>query len=127
MPTYEYQCEKCETRFEFMKGITDETIPDCPSCGSGQVRRAVSWSSFKLNGSGWYVTDYGKSGSTHTPPQGEGKDEKGTGDSAPSEGGGGSDKTPSSDAGASSDKKNSSDKKPEKTDKTSKASAANGN
>ena len=62
MPIYEYHCDACGAEFEQMRRITDETTPDCEKCGAPDVHRLVSRSSFILKGSGWYVTDYGKSG-----------------------------------------------------------------
>lgn len=59
MPIYEYKCDDCSAQFEALRRITDETIPDCEECGSGNVHRLISLSSFHLKGSGWYVTDYG--------------------------------------------------------------------
>lgn len=59
MPIYEYRCEECHIQFEQMHRITDESLPDCPACGSAQVSKLISLSSFHLKGSGWYVTDYG--------------------------------------------------------------------
>lgn len=35
----------------------------CPTCG-GEVEKLVSLGSFQLKGSGWYVTDYKKEGSS---------------------------------------------------------------
>jgi predicted nucleic acid-binding Zn ribbon protein len=46
-----------------MQKFSDSPIKKCPSCG-GAVRRLISRSSFQLKGSGWYVTDYGKKGSS---------------------------------------------------------------
>ena len=64
MPTYEYRCNNCEKTFEVFKSIKDETVPSCPYCGSNDVIRLISPTSFILKGSGWYVTDYGRGSST---------------------------------------------------------------
>lgn len=61
MPIYEYQCHRCGT-FEVMQGITEAALSRCPTC-KGKVERLVSRSSFVLKGSGWYATDYARSGS----------------------------------------------------------------
>ena len=61
MPIYEYQCEKCG-EFEQMQRITDPPLARCPTC-KRKVRRLISSTSFQLKGTGWYVTDYAKSGS----------------------------------------------------------------
>ena len=62
MPIYEYHCDACGAEFEQMRKITDETTPNCEKCGASDVHRLVSRSSFILKGSGWYVSDYWKTG-----------------------------------------------------------------
>lgn len=59
MPIYEYECQKCETIFEFMQSVSAKPLKTCTGVGcNGKVKRIVSASSFVLKGSGWYVTDY---------------------------------------------------------------------
>ena len=64
MPTYEYQCEKCEFRFEVQQSIHDEPVTECrrDGCG-GPVRRVFSPPAIIFKGSGFYVTDYGRGNS----------------------------------------------------------------
>ena len=57
MPTYEYQCEKCERVFEIRQRITEAPLTACDVCG-GRVKRLLSPAPFILKGEGWYVTDY---------------------------------------------------------------------
>jgi putative FmdB family regulatory protein len=59
MPIYEYQCDACGV-FEVSQRITEDPLKKCPTCKS-KVRRLISNTSFMLKGSGWYVTDYGRS------------------------------------------------------------------
>ncbi|HIE43419.1 MAG TPA: hypothetical protein EYP78_01305 [Candidatus Omnitrophica bacterium] len=40
MPTYEYECERCEYRFEVLQSITDEPLQKCPKC-KGRIRRLI--------------------------------------------------------------------------------------
>lgn len=62
MPIYEYRCKACGLEFERWQRISDTNPATCEACGSEDVARLVSMSSFHLKGSGWYVTDYkGKS------------------------------------------------------------------
>ncbi len=61
MPIYEYRCPKCGT-FETMQRITEAPLKRCPTCKS-KVERMMSRTSFVLKGSGWYATDYARSGS----------------------------------------------------------------
>jgi len=57
MPTYEYECKKCNHRFEVFQSMSDEPIKKCPECGK-QVRRLVSGGvGVIFKGSGFYVTD----------------------------------------------------------------------
>ncbi len=57
MPTYEYQCEKCQRVFEIRQRITEPALTICEVCG-GHVKRLLSPAPFILKGEGWYVTDY---------------------------------------------------------------------
>ena len=78
MPIYEYDCEKCGNRFEEIQKFSDPPIEKCPKCG-GPVHKAQSAPAFQFKGTGWYVTDYAKSGKS------EPKETKSTPDSAKSE------------------------------------------
>jgi putative FmdB family regulatory protein len=40
MPTYEYECKACGSRFERFQSITAEPVKDCPECG-GSVHRLI--------------------------------------------------------------------------------------
>lgn len=60
MPIYEYRCSKCG-EFEVMQKITDKPLSKCPSCKS-KVSKLMSNTSFQLKGTGWYITDYARSG-----------------------------------------------------------------
>ncbi len=60
MPIYEYECEGCGEVFEeWQKGFEEREVM-CPRCGA-RAKRLISHTSFILKGSGWYVTDYGRS------------------------------------------------------------------
>jgi putative FmdB family regulatory protein len=62
MPLYEYECDACGHRFEVIQKFSDPPIETCPSCGS-KVHKLQSAPAFQFKGSGWYVTDYAKTGS----------------------------------------------------------------
>jgi len=62
MPLYEYQCSKCDKIFEVIEKFSDAPLTVHEGCG-GQVVRLLSAPAFQLKGSGWYATDYPKSGS----------------------------------------------------------------
>ncbi len=57
VPTYEYQCERCERVFEVRQRISDPPLAACEKCG-GPVRRLLSPAPFILKGPGFYVNDY---------------------------------------------------------------------
>jgi putative FmdB family regulatory protein len=63
MPLYEYQCKKCKHRFEKIQKFSDAPIKKCPECG-GAVEKLLSQSAVQFKGSGWYVTDYARKGSS---------------------------------------------------------------
>lgn len=63
MPLYEYECKKCGHRFEKIQKFSDKMVKKCPECG-GQVEQMISAPAVQFKGSGWYVTDYAKKGSS---------------------------------------------------------------
>jgi len=62
MPTYDYQCQKCDFEFEREQRITEDAIKTCPKCKSRKAKRLLSASNFILKGGGWYADGYGSSG-----------------------------------------------------------------
>lgn len=77
MPLYEYQCGSCGSVFEVRQKFSDEPLTVHENCG-GAVRRLLTAPALQFKGSGWYITDYARAGSS-----GSGKAEKG--DSKPAE------------------------------------------
>jgi len=75
LPIYEYQCLECGKKFETMRKITEEPLDSCPFC-SGEVKKLVSNCSFRLKGSGWYLTDYAKKSEKKKEEKKEEKKEK---------------------------------------------------
>lgn len=58
MPTYEYECKKCNHRFELFQSMTAEPVKTCPEC-SGPVKRLIGLGAgIIFKGSGFYCTDY---------------------------------------------------------------------
>jgi putative FmdB family regulatory protein len=105
MPLYEYECGACGHRFEVIQKFSDQPITECPKC-RGALRKLQSAPAFQLKGTGWYATDYPKSGQAPAD-----KDSGGSSDS------------PSGDAAAKGDKSDKTDKsdksdKPDKADKS---------
>ncbi len=65
MPIYEYECKFCSYRFQLLQKMNDAVPSVCPNCHKeGGIHKIISQTSFKLKGSGWYVTDYKNSGSS---------------------------------------------------------------
>lgn len=62
MPTYEYKCPKCGTEFEEFQRITARPGAKCPKCGSKAQRQMSAGAGLVFKGSGFYLTDYGRSG-----------------------------------------------------------------
>ena len=62
MPLYEYECDVCAHRFEVIQKFTDPPPAACPKCG-GAVTKLLSSPAIQFKGSGFYLTDYGRSGS----------------------------------------------------------------
>ena|SRR5262245_64032446 len=65
MPLYEYQCKKCGHRFERIQKFSDAPVKKCPECG-GAVERLISAPAVQFKGTGWYVTDYARKGSSRS-------------------------------------------------------------
>ncbi len=70
MPIYEYECQKCQFRFERLQKLSDPPPAKCPQCG-GKVSQLLSPPAVQFKGTGWYVTDYARKGSS--PSSGDGK------------------------------------------------------
>lgn len=58
MPIYEYQCDNCDHKLECIQKIDDAPLVTCPECKTDSLRKLVSAASFRLKGTGWYVTDF---------------------------------------------------------------------
>lgn len=58
MPTYEYECRRCQHAFEAFQSMTDKPLRTCPECG-GRVRRLIgAGAGIIFKGSGFHATDY---------------------------------------------------------------------
>ena len=62
MPLYEYECEACGQRFEVIRNFSDPPLDICKQCGHGPIRRLPSSPAIQFKGSGFYITDYPKTG-----------------------------------------------------------------
>lgn len=76
MPLYEYKCAGCGDVFEVIQKFSDEPLTRHDKCG-GPVERLLSAPALQFKGTGWYVTDYAKSGSKPGKESKDSKDSKG--------------------------------------------------
>lgn len=65
MPLYEYRCESCNKTFEVRQKFSDEPLTTHPECG-GSAKRLLSAPGLQFKGTGWYITDYARSGNAGT-------------------------------------------------------------
>ncbi|MBM4448610.1 MAG: zinc ribbon domain-containing protein [Chloroflexi bacterium] len=73
MPTYEYECGKCQFRFERKQSFDEEPVAACPQC-QGKARRVIHSTPVIFKGSGFYSTDnrkHGKSEEHKEPAKGK--------------------------------------------------------
>jgi len=56
MPTYTYECEKCEEGFEIVQKMSDDAIEDCPICKETKsIKKIINPAGgFRLKGRGWF-------------------------------------------------------------------------
>lgn len=141
MPTYEYQCRTCETRFDVVQSFADDALTSCPQAGEavspaecvlpgeGVVKKVFSVPAITFKGDGFYKTDSRKAasnGSGRAKGDGSGT-EAGSGAGADSAAGGkaGPGGTASSDSGSTSaDSKGGSEKSVSKSGSDSKKTPA---
>ena len=65
MPLYDYQCDSCGHIFELRQSFSAATEGPCPRC-QGNSRRRFHAVPIIYKGSGFYTTDYKKTG--YSPP-----------------------------------------------------------
>jgi putative FmdB family regulatory protein len=110
MPLYEYECGACGHRFEIIQKFSDQPITECPKC-RGALRKLQSAPAFQLKGTGWYATDYPKTGQAPADKDSGGSSDSSSGDKVAATG----DKSEKTEK---SDKPDTTEKKTERTEKT---------
>jgi putative FmdB family regulatory protein len=64
MPIYEYKCENGHV-FDVMQKLSEDPLTSCIECGA-PVRKVLHPVGISFKGSGFYSTDYNRTGSTET-------------------------------------------------------------
>ena len=105
MPLYEYECLKCGTVFEEIRKFSDAPLTTHEGCG-GELRKLLSAPAIQFKGTGWYVTDYARSGKSESENQKS--DKKAAKAEAKGESKGESKSDSKSESGSSSESKSSS-------------------
>jgi putative FmdB family regulatory protein len=101
VPTYEYRCDACGATYELFQKMSDPPLETCEACGS-PVRKVLYPVAIHFKGSGFYTTDYGRSGARRAGKGAEGEGDKGGGESGGGESAGTAAKTAAKDDGAAS-------------------------
>ena len=83
MPLYEFRCESCGHEMETIVAFSDPLPTTCESCG-GTLKKLLAAPAVQFKGSGFYLTDYGKSGSSGSKDRGGSGESKPAGESKPS-------------------------------------------
>jgi putative FmdB family regulatory protein len=78
MPLYDYRCHKCGETYEVRQRISEEPLTTHEGCG-GMVERLISVPALQFKGTGWYVTDYARSGKPASDEKGGDKAAKSDG------------------------------------------------
>ena len=63
MPTYDYNCDACDHKFEVFESIMAQPQKKCPKCKKNKLRRLFgAGAGLVFKGSGFYQTDYRSEG-----------------------------------------------------------------
>ena len=74
LPTYVYECKKCEKVFEAEQRITEDPLKDCDCGAKGSLRRVIQPVGVVFSGPGFHINDY--AASTSSPASASKSDEK---------------------------------------------------
>ncbi len=90
MPTYDYECDACQHKFEEFQSMLDKPLKKCPQCGKSKLRRLLgTGAAIIFKGSGFYQTDYrsesyksGAKADENAAPKADAKDDKKSSDAS---------------------------------------------
>lgn len=66
MPTYSYCCPACGRDYDRLQKMSDNSLAECPDCGTPGERQISAGIGFVFKGSGFYETDYKRAGESRT-------------------------------------------------------------
>ena len=75
MPTYDFQCPSCSSKFEKRRSFSDNSQVPCPECGT-DAEQLISAVPIIFKGSGFYVTDHRGSNGASEPTEDSGDSAK---------------------------------------------------
>jgi putative FmdB family regulatory protein len=113
MPTYGYHCGRCGHEFEVRQSMADAPLKACPECG-GELRKLLYPVGVQFKGSGFYTTDYNRSGRDSSKSSDKGSETSDKGSEGKSESG----SSPSSNGSETKTSSSGSSEKNEKKTKT---------
>jgi putative FmdB family regulatory protein len=59
MPTYDFECDACQHKFEEFQNFSEKPLKKCPKCKKNKLRRLIgTGAAVVFKGSGFYQTDY---------------------------------------------------------------------
>ena len=79
MPIYEYECAKCGSTIEAIQKMSDKPLKKHQGCG-GNLTKLISAAGFQFKGTGWYVTDYARKGSSESKDTSSNEKKEGSAD-----------------------------------------------
>lgn len=72
MPTYDYQCSACGHTFDELQSFSEPPLTKCPKCKKNKLERLFGGGgAIIFKGSGFYETDYRRTGENAPKPEGE--------------------------------------------------------
>ncbi len=78
MPTYDYDCDACQHKFEEFQSMSEPVLTKCPQCKKKKLRRLFgTGAAILFKGSGFYETDYRSNSYKEAAKADQARNEKG--------------------------------------------------